>query len=354
MSQRFFVLLALLVTLALAMPAAAAIKGGEVALTVGAGGYVFDGQEHLDAGPELLVRLGYDITEYVGVEGSFGYVDTKSTLRKPSSASNRQAEAYLYRADALLYLMPRSTFVPFLVAGGGVKQEIGSATYRNRTSALLNAGLGAKLFVADNVALRGEVRQIGTIDYAKHLNYEAAVGLTWYFGRENRPAAAAVPPAKEWVVTAPPEHVAAKHPAPAPAPAIEPAPVAAPAALAETTEAGPVTLTGTGRENAPAGKIMVTGISIDQDALEITATGRITNYKTFTLSQPSRLVIDINNAVNGLGASRVPVHKFGILAVRFGNHPNFLRIVLDAAQGKLLPYRITETDNGLKVIMSAP
>ena len=99
---------------------------------------------------------------------------------------------------------------------------------------------------------------------------------------------------------------------------------------------------------------MVTGISIDQDALEITATGRGTNYKTFTLSQPSRLVIDINNAVNGLGASRVPVHKFGILAVRFGNHPNFLRIVLDAAQGKLLPYRITETDNGLKVIMSAP
>ena len=50
--------------------------------------------------------------------------------------------------------------------------------------------------------------------------------------------------------------------------------------------------------------------------------------------------------------TRIPVHKLGIAAVRFGSYPDHLRLVFDAEQGVLLPYRIEETDKGLKIIMS--
>ncbi|MBT0653130.1 outer membrane beta-barrel protein [Geomobilimonas luticola] len=372
MTQRFFVLSVLLLSLALAGPAAAAIKGGEGSLTLGAGGYVFDGQEHLHAGPELLVRLGYDITEYVGIEGSFGYVNTEATRRTKLSGSDLQAHTYLYRADALFYLMPRSTFVPFLVAGGGVKQEIGSSMYGNRTSALLNAGIGAKLFVSDNVALRGEYRQIGTTDYAQHLNYEAAMGITWYFGRESRPSAAP----REWTLTDP-AAMAAKRPAPVPSP--EPAPAAAPtepaveikpsetAPVAEpmvqpaakpvaeaVPPAVPVALADKQPETIyPSTTIpVVRKVVVVGNTIAIHTSAPVSSYKTMTLEKPARLAIDLFGAVNGMTEKKVAVNQMDIKGVRIGTHPDKVRVVIDAAGSRLPPYRLEKSATGLDLVIT--
>jgi hypothetical protein len=164
---------------------------------------------------------------------------------------------------------------------------------------------------------------------------------------EQRPVQAVTPspPAPEETKPVPP---------PAPEPAVAPTEPPVPAPAPET----PLTLTAEKPEvaaaAAPAGTIILTGITIDKDSLEIVTTKHIGAYKIFTLSQPSRLVIDVEGAANGLGVKRIPMHRFGITTVRFGDHPGFLRIVLDAARGKLLPYRIEETSKGLKVIMTNP
>ena len=99
--------------------------------------------------------------------------------------------------------------------------------------------------------------------------------------------------------------------------------------------------------------LMVTAITAERQAVDI-ATSEHPSYKTLTLVKPTRLVIDIANASNAIGTKRIPVHKYGIAAIRLGSHPGYLRVVLDAAGENLPAYQITETDNGLKVDLTAP
>ncbi len=329
-----------------------------LSMTPFAGGYVFEGNEHRRDGAVYGLAVGYNFTENWAIEltGLYG-PDVNSTTIPQKQTVN----LYEVRGDLMYHFLPEQRFVPYVAAGGGVMffdPRKGSSD----GDTLADVGAGFKFFLTDYVALRGDLRYI--LDFTSHdvnrsrhyyNNFAYTAGVTFQLGGvKKQPPAVAQPAAVE----APPAPPAPPAPKPEPVPAPAPAPVEAapapPAPAPVPVEEGAVTLQAGKQAKVPAGKIMVTGISIDQNALEITTTGRIANYKTFTLSQPSRLVIDITDAVNGLGAIRVPVHKFGILAVRFGSHPDYLRIVLDAAQGKLLPYRIIETGTGLKVIMATP
>ena len=99
----------------------------------------------------------------------------------------------------------------------------------------------------------------------------------------------------------------------------------------------------------PAGKIILTGITIDKNGVDMTTSGAVKKFNIFTLTQPSRLVIDVYGALNGLDVSRAAVNRFGLEAVRFGHHADYLRIVLDAAREELLPYRASITKTGLRI-----
>jgi hypothetical protein len=134
--------------------------------------------------------------------------------------------------------------------------------------------------------------------------------------------------------------------APAPVPAA-PAPTPAPEPVQPSSWHGAAMA-------VPAGGILVNGLKVEDTALEFTASEAIKNYKVLTLSQPSRLVIDVANGVNGLGTGKIAVNKLGITTVRFESTPEYLRIILDAEEGRLIPYRIEETDTGFKVIISTP
>ena len=273
------------------------------------------------------------------MEGQFTYVPLTPTL----AAETRRGDQYSLRADVLYHFMPKSSLVPFVALGGGWSQTENLFGPTNN-DATLDYGVGVKYFLNDWLALRGDVREIfsfhtsnqGATDYWQNVEY--TVGLTFQFGRP-RIATPVVEPEK------PMQKV--KAPAPEPVPVPAPAPEPVPVKEAPTIWQGAPTA-------APAGKILVTGMKIEQNALEIEATGRIRDYKIFTLSQPSRLVIDISNAVDSLGANRIPVHKLGIATVRFGSYPDHLRVVLDAELSEILPYRIEETDRGLKIIMTTP
>lgn len=310
-------------------PVCAEIKEGKFSMTLGGVAYLSDGVQHQKIGPGFTARLGYDITKRYGVEAAYDFI-----LSQPTKLKSGHAERNIFRIDALYYLLPECKIVPYLSGGvGWIASNMYSQTSGFRTDLMLNFGVGAKYFLTDSIALRGDIREIGVFEKGHILNTEAVAGLTYYFGQGKAGVRQPASPVVE--------------PSPAQAPESTPTPEPVPVKMEPTSWQGEAT-------TVPDGKIMVTGMRIDKNALEITATERIRNYKVFTLSQSSRLVIDISNAVSGFAANRIPIHNLGIAAVRFGSFPDYLRIVLDAEQSELLPYRIEETEKGLKIIVVPP
>jgi outer membrane beta-barrel protein len=315
--------LAALTLLALASlgttPALAGIDGGEVSVSPFAGGYVFDGSQHLSSGLAMGARLGYHLTPNWGAEGQFTYA-------RPSSHGN-YGNLYALRADALYHFMPKSDLVPFLALGGGWMRT--EAPHSASDDATLDVGAGLKYFINDSVALRGDFRQVmafksghGTDTWQ---NSEITAGLTFHFGRVK--------------ATPPPVVQTAETPPPPVAPAPEASQVPRTSWSAET-------------DAAPSGKIIITGLRAEENALEIQANERIRNYSVFTLTQPSRLVIDINNAVSGFSKTSILIDKVGLATLGFESYPDYLRIFLNAGQGRILPYRVQEGEKSLKIIMT--
>jgi hypothetical protein len=314
-----------------ASPVCAEITEGNFSATLGGLGYLSDGVQHQHFAPGMTAKLGYDFTKNFGLEGSFDYIYSKSTKYNSYWTSR-----YGFRLDAVVNFMPDSRFVPYVSGGMGFlyTDDLPNRTYR--TDAQISIGGGARYFVADAIALRVDLRPVVTFGDGTLINGEAMLGVSYYFGGKDK-AATPVQCQEPRVIV----QEGANRPEVTPAPVPLPTPV----------DEGPSSWEGTATR-VPAGKIMITGMKIEGNALVITATGRIVNYKVFSLSQPSRLVLDMSQTVNGMGTNKIPVHKLGIASVRFGSYPDSLRVVLDAEQLQLFPYRIQETANGLKIIMT--
>ena len=199
------------------------IREGSVSLNPNIGGYVFQRGQHIDDDLAYGLGLGYNFTENWGVEGNFNYVSTNSNA---SSSDGNNVDAYLYRLDALYHFMPEKKLVPYLAAGVGAIRISGDIDHSG-SDPLLNYGAGVKYFLTENLALRGDVRQIITDD--PNYNFIYTVGLTYLFGGGEKAAPA---PAAEMVAPPPaPEPVAPPPPPPAPepvAPPPAPEPVAPP------------------------------------------------------------------------------------------------------------------------------
>lgn len=316
-----------------ASPVSAEITEGNFSATLGGVGYLSDGVQHQHLGPGMAIKLGYDFTKHFGLEGSFDYILSESTKKKSYWSSR-----YGFRLDAVVNFMPDNRFVPYVSGGLGFIyiDDMPSIKGLYRTDAQISVGGGAKFFITDSLALRADLRPVITFGEGTFINAEAMLGVSYYFGGGEKKAT----PLREKeprVIVQEEENC----------PEVVPAPVPLPTPIDE----GPSSWEGT-ETRVPAGKIMITGMKIEGNALVLTATGRLVNYKVFSLSQPSRLVLDLGQTVNGMGTDKVTVHKQGIAAVRFGSYPDALRVVLDSEQTQLFPYRIQEMENGLKIIMT--
>lgn len=305
MKKAVFSLVALVTALILTSPAHADVRGRELTFSPFLGVKGFDGSQNLEPGFAAGMRLGYNLTSNWGVEGQFTYALAKA-------ANSNYYSQYSAGGDLLYHLFPAGKLVPFIVLGGGWSRSENSIG--NSHGGMLDYGVGVKYFVDHLAALRMDVRQIVAFSpinsSATHYwqNTEVNVGLCYQFGG---------------------------------APPVTPTVEAQNVWLAEQTQ-------------APSGKVMITGMKIEQNVLEIMATERITDYKVFTLTQPSRLVIDIGNGVSGFTAKSIALDRLGIAAVRFESYPDYLRIYLDGTEGRFIPYRIEETDQGLKVVVTTP
>ena len=63
----------------LAQPVTAGERAGAFSVSPFAGGYTFDGTQHLKTAPVFGLRLGYDLTKHWGLELSGDYLATTMT-----------------------------------------------------------------------------------------------------------------------------------------------------------------------------------------------------------------------------------------------------------------------------------
>lgn len=212
-------LLAVTGIMACASLASAANKEGQFSVSPVIGGYTYDGRQHLETNPIYGLRAGYNITKSFGVEALFDYVNTE-----PTKGEN-DVDMYRYGAELLYHFFPDNTFVPY-VAAGFAGLNFDAKGVDSRTRGAFDYGIGAKYFLNDSFAIRGDVRHIiYRINDRTNNNLEYTLGAYIPFGGVT-PAAKPVEPAPAPVVIPAPAPVVVP-PAPAPAPVPPAVPTAA-------------------------------------------------------------------------------------------------------------------------------
>jgi OOP family OmpA-OmpF porin len=213
----------------------AAVTAGQMSLSPMIGGYVFDKKEKVDQNALAGgLRAGYNFTKNVGVEALFDYANSQT--RKIYGDNN--IDMYRYGVEGLYNFFPDSALVPHIAAGAGARKLVGGGLDNNKTRTMLDWGFGAKYFLTDKIALRGDLRHIVANDEHWKNNFEYMVGLYIPFGGTKTAAKPAEP--------APAPVAKRVEPAPAPvAKPVEPAPVVkpvepAPAPVAKPVEPAPV------------------------------------------------------------------------------------------------------------------
>lgn len=187
--------------LTMATVASAANKAQTLSFTPVVGAYLFDGKQHLEANVLYGARLGYNFTDAFGIEALFDYSHNNKSTNPTVDAG---ISMYRYGGELLYHFNPSGTFVPYVAAGyAGVNFDGNSDGFIDKgykqTKGAFDYGIGGKLFVSENVALRGDVRHIIYKYDRTYNNYEATVGVYFAFGGA-APAAKPVEPAPAPVV----------------------------------------------------------------------------------------------------------------------------------------------------------
>lgn len=179
----------------------AEIKKGSVEVTPFAGFNFFESGQNVKDRFIYGGRLGYNFTPHWGIEGSVEFINTRVDDKSKTGIKEGQfgsptnkVDMAFYHLDALYHFMPEAKFNPYLVAG------IGGVHYSPRISTqdmtALNFGAGAKYWVADNVALRIDVRDnvVSEVFQEAYHNVNATAGIVFAFGGTSSAPVKAVAP----------------------------------------------------------------------------------------------------------------------------------------------------------------
>lgn len=163
--------------------AEAAVRPHAFTLDMGAGGYFFESQQNIEDAPFFTLGLGYNLGTHWAIEGTAGYLATKL-----KDDENFDINAYIGRLDLIRHFGPDNVFVPYVAIGlGGLVFD----PERNRApvdkDGFLDWGLGFKVALSDNVALRADARHYITaenenFDGTEYQNFSATAGLQFQFG----------------------------------------------------------------------------------------------------------------------------------------------------------------------------
>ncbi|MDO9069457.1 MAG: outer membrane beta-barrel domain-containing protein [Deltaproteobacteria bacterium] len=162
------------------------IKAGSVEVSPFVGYNFFEKRQNLDNNPVFGGRIGYNFTNYLGIEATGEYI--RSGVDDRSKAFTREGQfttpinnvdIIMYHLDLIYHFMPEARFNPFIVAGYGGAHY--SPKINNRDMAIVDFGVGAKYWLTDNIALRADVRDKMVFDETIH-NIEASAGVVFAFG----------------------------------------------------------------------------------------------------------------------------------------------------------------------------
>ena len=162
----------------------AAITPESLSVGIFGGDYLFKHKEHLHPAPVYGIKAGYDFTKYFGMEISGEGLQTKIKTEYRTGDKNR-VNAYNARLDSLIYLMPDGMIVPYVSIGVGGRSV---DTPYNETSRhfLADAGLGAKMFITERVALRCDLRSLFLFNdpelHTTIQNFEGMLGFMYVMG----------------------------------------------------------------------------------------------------------------------------------------------------------------------------
>ena len=179
----------------LPLPARAEIKAGSVELSPFAGYNFFENRQNLENSPVYGGRVGYNFTEHFGAEATGEFI--RSHVDNKAAAFSREGQftsptdgvdVTMYHLDLVYHFMPEGKFNPFLTAGYGAIHYSPRINSKNMSD--IDFGVGAKYWVAENVALRVDVRDNMVYDDQIH-NIETTAGLVFRFGGNKAPAQAA-------------------------------------------------------------------------------------------------------------------------------------------------------------------
>jgi OOP family OmpA-OmpF porin len=191
--KKIGVLIVFFMLMAVITPVQAGVKAGSVSFTPFAGYYVFEKNQSLRDSPVYGVRAGYNITENIGVEGYFSYLQTEL-----KDYWDGWQDVYGYGVEGLYHFMPEGRIVPFIALGvGGMHYSKGYTypgpgnTFGDRFESnnfAVDYGAGVKFFLTDNIALRADVRHVLPINdrydnpNRVHNDFLAALGVSFSFG----------------------------------------------------------------------------------------------------------------------------------------------------------------------------
>ncbi len=187
-------------TAAFLLPCAAQaeIKAGSFELNPYVGYNFFDSQHNLKNKPVIGGRVGYNFTNHFGIEGAVDFsatgVDDKSATWSDEGEFTSpidDVDITSYSLDLLYHFMPEGKFNPFIAAGYGASHY--SPDISSDDIAVFNYGVGAKYWVAENIAIRADIRDNLIIDEQLH-NLSATAGVVFAFGGKSAaPTAVAKP-----------------------------------------------------------------------------------------------------------------------------------------------------------------
>lgn len=210
-------LLALSVAAISSLPTFADVKEGQIELSPFVGYHFFESDQNLTNDRTYGVRLSYSITPHWAVEGAVSWVNSSVDDSSIIGAEEGQfrsptddVDLMLYQLDALYHFRPDQKFSPYVVAGYGATDY--SPSISDDDMSTFNIGMGAKYWLAEDLALRFEVRDhmVGEVFSETYHNISTTIGVSFAFGgrEKSKPTQAARPapePAK--TVVAPEEIV---------------------------------------------------------------------------------------------------------------------------------------------------
>jgi len=178
----------------LPLSARSEIKAGSVEVSPFAGFNIFENRQNLDNNAIFGGRLGYNFTNHFGIEATGEFIQTNVDNKNRRFTKEGQftspistVNITMYHLDLIYHFLPEGKFNPFITGGYGAAHY--SPEINNKNMSIVDFGVGAKFWVADNIALRADVRDNMVLDETIH-NVQSTLGVVFAFGGKSKAAPA--------------------------------------------------------------------------------------------------------------------------------------------------------------------